>query len=76
MNRSAFGLKLSQRRLGPPSTIQSLPSLPRRMPLRRTTVEAAAGGSYLEYVRRRGVGPFSEKKGPPGFAAALNPGAY
>ena len=44
MNRSYFGSKLSQRRLGPPSTIHSSPVLPRRMPLRRTTGELPAGG--------------------------------
>ena len=45
-NCSVFGSKLSQRRLGPPSTIQNSPWLPRRMALRRTLAEAAGGGAY------------------------------
>src|SRR5215467_715768 len=52
MNRSAFGLKLSQRRLGPPSTIQSLPSLPRRMPAR--IWNTSEGAVLARFRRKRG----------------------
>src|SRR5262245_17816554 len=72
MNRSAFGLKLSQRRLGPPSTIQSLLSLPRRM-----AYDRRGGGRRLVFgIRPKAwCWPVFGRKGPPDSLRSI-PGFY